>query len=390
LLFGGSRSGKSFILVYALFVRALKSKSRHVIFRHRFNHAKSSLWYDTIMKVRDLEVFKKIPIVENKTDWFLEFPNGSTIWLAGLDDKDRTEKILGNEYSTIFFNEISQIGYNEVMMGITRLSENSGLPLKAYYDCNPPSPKHWAYKLFVQNVHPVSNQIVKKDNYLCMRMNPDDNRENIADGYISELENLPERHRRRFLLGEWVDDVEGALWTSAIIDRNRVNELPEMRRIVIAVDPAVTSNEDSDETGIIVCGKGYDDEYYVWEDHTGKFTPRQWAERVVFNYHKNKADAIIGEVNNGGDLVEANIRTVDQNVKYIAVHASRGKAIRAEPVSGLYEQNKVHHVGSLPKLEEEQITWNVKSDKSPNRIDALVWGITELMGGAKKNTNYWA
>ena len=379
LLYGGSRSGKTAIFIYSVLVRACKVHSRHAILRYRFNHAKASLWHDTIPKIMELTGLDKIAKFNN-SDMFIEFPNGSTIWLGGLDDKDRTEKILGNEYSTIYFNEISQIDYDSILIGLTRLAENSGLKNKAFFDCNPPSPTHWAYKFFIKGKDPKSEKSVNSELIGHMLMNPEHNKDNLPDNYIEDtLENLPERQRKRFLLGEWVQDIEGALWNHELIERSRVDELPDMVRVVVAIDPAVTSNKNSDETGMIVCGKGSDGNCYILEDLSGTYTPNEWAKRAVFAYHKHMADVVIGEVNNGGDLVKTVIRSKDAMVNYKDVRASKGKFTRAEPIQGLYEQNKVKHYGNLTKLEEQMTSWQPESNFSPDRLDAMVWGVTDLM-----------
>lgn len=381
LLRGGSRSGKTLISIYSIFIRALKKPSRHVIFRFRFNHAKASIWYDTMPKLLELMKLNSSLYKLNKQDLFIEFANGSTIWIAGLDDKDRTEKILGNEFSTIYFNECSQISYNSVLLAYTRLAENSGLINKTYFDCNPPPTTHWVYKLFMKGIDPVTNLPVDRNLYDTILMNPEHNLSNLPKGYIEEnLATLPDRQKRRFLNGEFVDDIEGALWKMDLIDKYREPVLTQLKRIVIAIDPAVTSNPDSDETGIIICGIDENNHGWVFDDVSGIYTPNQWAERAVFAYNKYDADRVIGEVNNGGDLVEANLRTVNKNISYIPVHAFKGKYLRAEPVAALYEQGKVHHVGNLSKLEDEMTTWDASSgQRSPNRLDALVYGLTYLM-----------
>jgi phage terminase large subunit-like protein len=210
-------------------------------------------------------------------------------------------------------------------------------------------------------------------------MNPDDNIENISEEYIKELSNLPRRKKKRFLDGEFADDSEGALWDDDMINRNRVKEPPPMKRIVIAVDPAVTSRDDSDETGIIVCGASFNNHFYILEDQTGTYTPTEWAEKVVFLFKKWQADRVVAEVNNGGDLVETVLRTIDKTIPYHGVHATRDKLTRAEPVSALWEQNLAHHVGEFTELELEMTSWEAKKgEKSPNRIDATVWGANEL------------
>lgn len=156
----------------------------------------------------------------------------------------------------------------------------------------------------------------------------------------------------------------------------------DLTRVVIGVDPAVTSGENADLTGIVVAGKGVDGNWYVLEDLSCRLTPEGWARRVVNAYHAFKADRIIAEVNNGGELVEAVIRTVDRNVSYKSIHASRGKRVRAEPISSLYEQGRVFHIKPLPELEDQMCNYVPDDyDGSPDRVDALVWAMTELSGG---------
>jgi phage terminase large subunit-like protein len=185
---------------------------------------------------------------------------------------------------------------------------------------------------------------------------------------------------RQELLGEYLAANEHALWTPEVIDDHRVKTAPrDLRRIVVAVDPAVTAHKDSDETGIVVCGIDYQGHGYVLSDRTLKGSPHQWGKMSVAAYHRYQADAIVVEVNNGGDLVEANIRGLDKRVKVKSVRASRGKVTRAEPVAALYERGLIHHVGEHAKLEEQQTNWDPMSAKSPDRIDALVWGFHELL-----------
>ena len=175
-------------------------------------------------------------------------------------------------------------------------------------------------------------------------------------------------------------DAEGALWKRAVIDSLRVAKAPDLLRIVVAIDPAVTSKADSDETGIIVSGLGVDQHGYLLEDCSGIYSPSEWASKAVQAYYRWQADRIIGEVNNGGDLVQVNIRTVDLDVPYTSVYASRGKRVRAEPVAGLDEQGRIHHVGEHPMLEDQMVTWEPsKSTWSPDRVDARVWAFWSLM-----------
>lgn len=383
LLFGGSQSGKTFILLYAMVVRALKHKSRHLILRLHFNHVKTSIWHDTLPTVLNLKCPGLLPpSAWNKSDFFVSFPNGSEIWIGGLDDKQRTDKILGTKYSTVFFNECSQMTYDSIQTALTRLAENSGLTNRAYYDCNPPRKKHWAHVMFLDKKEPESEQLYPRPElYGSLLMNPVDNKENLSEDYFETLNGLSRRKRERFVLGLWRDTVEGALWDEK--DILRLSEKPSMDRIVIGVDPATTSGEKSDETGIIVAGKA-SDKFIVLEDLSGRYKPNKWAEVVIGAYNEWKADRVIGEANNGGDMVESTVRTADKDVSFTKVWASRGKAVRAEPVEALYEQGRGFHCGVFPELEDQMCSWEQGKTKaemgfSPDRMDAMVWAATALM-----------
>lgn len=388
LLYGGSRSGKSFIIICAIILRALKAPgSRHLIVRFAFNHAKQSLWYDTIPKVLEL-CFPGVNPSLNKSDWFLEFSNGSQVWVGGLDDKERTEKVLGNEYSTIFINEASQVSYLSYTTVLTRLAQNTSLVNRVYIDCNPPSTQHWLYKLFVQHVNPESNESIDGSLFSSMRMNPDDNLANLPPDYIeSVLNTLSHRQQKRFRYGEFVDDVEGALWKYDMIDKYRVNTVPELVTIVTAIDPSGSDKQTSDEAGIVTAGIDRNGHGYVLDDVSGILSPNQWATYGIRNLIKWEGNYIVAENNNGWDMVKTIIYNIDNSVKVRSVTASRGKVTRAEPVVGLYERGMVHHVGTLPKLEDQMVTWDSRESKiSPGRIDALVWALTELM--CKKQQNF--
>lgn len=380
MLHGGSRSGKTFILIRAMCIRAMKvAGSRHIIFRFRFNHVKQSVFMETLPKVLQV-CFPDVPVKWNREDYFITFPNGSEIWISGLDDKDRVEKVLGKEYSTIYFNESSQIPYHSVSMAETRLAQKTELVNKVYFDCNPPTKTHWLYAYFFLKINPETKvPHPKPELYAEMQMNPDGNAENLPDDYIETvLGALSERKMRRFKNGEWLDDNPNALWQREVIESLRVQQHPTLVRVVTGVDPAVTSGSDSADTGIVTAGLDAAGHYFVLADNTLHGSPNEWGMAVVMAHHKHQGDRVIGEVNNGGDLVEANLRTVDRNIPYTGVRATRGKAVRAEPVAALYEQGKVHHVGTFPELEDQMCSWQ-PGEKSPDRLDALVWAITDLM-----------
>jgi phage terminase large subunit-like protein len=188
-----------------------------------------------------------------------------------------------------------------------------------------------------------------------------------------------------------LEDVPGALWQREWIDRDRVEKAPDLVRIVVAIDPAVTSGEDADETGIIVAGKGRDGHGYVLDDGSGRYPPHEWAAKAVKLYRERTADRIVAEVNNGGEMVKGTIHAIDPLVPFKSVHASRGKVVRAEPISAFYEKRMVHHVGSLAELEDQMCGFTSDFDRrsagySPDRVDALVWALTELLGGAQVYT----
>lgn len=213
-LFGGSRSGKTFILIYAIIIRASKEKSRHAIIRHRFNAVKRSVWRDTLPKVLRL-CFPKLKPKWNNTDFILELPNGSEIMMLGLDDAERTEKILGLEFSTIYFNESSQIDYSSVQTAISRLAEKNELKKRVWFDFNPPKKNHWSYYLFIKKLEPIDGIPLKSPNdYDSLKMNPKQNLENIDADYIALLEGMPEKERARFLDGEFTDESDGQAYYS--------------------------------------------------------------------------------------------------------------------------------------------------------------------------------
>ncbi len=397
LLFGGSRSGKTFENLRIEAIRALAApKSRHAVLRFRFNSVKTSIVFDTFPKMMSI-CFPEVEYNLSKTDWYAELPNKSEIWFGGLDDKERTEKILGQEYVTIFLNECSQISYGARNIAVTRLAQSctykrdgkeKKLRLKMLYDCNPPSKGHWTYKLFKKGIDPDSKQPVDKDDFKCMSMNPMHNKENLPDTYIKTLESLPSRLKLRFLEGLFGDVTEGALWTLEGIETYRqLNDLPDMQRIVIAVDPSGSDDVDNmhnDAIGIAVCGLGVDGNGYLLEDITVKAGPATWGNVATTAYDRWSADLVVGEANYGGAMVKHVIQTSRRNTPYKSVTASRGKVVRAEPVSALAEKGRIRHAGNFPDLEDELCAFTTAGyigGDSPNRADAYVWGFTELFGG---------
>lgn len=208
-----------------------------------------------------------------------------------------------------------------------------------------------------------------------------DNAENLAPSFLESIRDKYEGTRlgRQELFAEILEDVPGALWT---LDLIVIEAMLESQRTVVAVDPAVTNTEDSDETGIVVVSRGTDGLYYVREDYSCKDSPLGWAKRAVAAYHELQADRLVYEANQGGDVVADLIRQIDGNVALKAVSAKVGKRLRAEPIAALYEQGKVFHVKHLTRLEDQMVTWVADDPKSPDRLDALVHGLTELAGSS--------
>jgi phage terminase large subunit-like protein len=235
---------------------------------------------------------------------------------------------------------------------------------------------------------PLIKDLLARESTHVLRSTTFDNEANLATEFIEDILQRYEGTRlgRQELYAELLADTEGALWTRDMIEDNRVMEAPltnALKRIVVAIDPAASAGEHSNHTGIIVAALAANGHCYVLEDATVKASPAQWAAKAVECYQRHKADRIIAESNQGGEMVRHTIATVNRNVPVRLVHATRGKFTRAEPVAALYEQGKIHHVGGFAKLEDQLCTWTVDDD-SPDRLDALVWAVSELMlNGAK-------
>ena len=215
-----------------------------------------------------------------------------------------------------------------------------------------------------------------------------ENREHLSEAALRGLQARygGTRLGRQELEGELLEDIEGALWTRSVLDETRLrhrDEAPDLARIVVGVDPAVTSKPGSDEHGIVVCGMDAEGHGYVLGDFSLQGTPNTAVRRAIQAFNAHEADLIVGEVNNGGDFIESLVRTVSADVPYKSVRATRGKLLRAEPVSALYEQKRVHHVGALPELEDQMCDWTPLDLDSPDRLDAMVWAMTEMfqLGG---------
>lgn len=300
----------------------------------------------------------------------LVWPNGAKSLIFTADEPER---LRGKQHQKTWADEVGSWRYrdawDQMVMGL-RLGDNPQAVVTST-----PRPTDLVKEIIADPTTLVTNGTTY------------DNKANLAASFFSRIIKKYEGTRlgRQELNAELLTDNPGALWKREQIDDLRLSRgvVPaSLSRIVIGVDPAVTSNEDSDETGIVVAARDYREEphFYIFADESKTMaTPDQWAQAVVETYKSFSADRVIGEVNNGGDLVEAVIRNKMPLISYESVRASRGKAVRAEPIAALYEQGRVHHVGTFAKLEDQMCDWDpALSEKSPDRVDALVWALTAL------------
>lgn len=304
----------------------------------------------------------------------ISWPNGVQAFAYSADEPER---LRGPQHHGGWIDEVAAFQYPETFTQF-KLGFRLGNDLRCVITTTPkPCP-------VVRDLMKMADRGVA----VVVRGSTHENRKNLAEDFFQDIisEYAGTRLGRQEIEGELLEDTPGALWNTALLDRTRVREaLPAMVRVVVAIDPSVTSNEGSDECGISVVGKGVDGDGYVLEDLSGVMTPNEWAQTAISAYHRHSADVIVGEANNGGDLVGNTILALDPAVPFRKVNASRGKHVRAEPISLLSEQNRFHLSGNFPKLEEQLCA--MASDGytgrgSPDRLDAMVWGATEALLGA--------
>ncbi len=313
--------------------------------------------------------------VYNPSKRLLTFPNGSIILLFSADEPNR---LRGLQHHWAVCDELASWRYddswNQLLLGL-RLGTNPRVAI-----ATTPRPVK------------VVRELIKDPTCHVTRGSTYDNAANLAPQFLEAIIHRYKGTRlgRQEIEGQVLDDAPGALWKRDNIDAHRVTAFPDLVRVAVAVDPAASANEGSDETGIVVCGVDKAGEGYVLDDVSLIGSPVEWARQAIAAFHRHKADRLLAEVNNGGDMVEHTIRTVDRNISFKQVRASRGKAVRAEPVAALYEQGKIHHVGAFAELEDQLCGWTPDSGDSPDRLDALVWAFTELMvDGRRWQSGTW-
>jgi phage terminase large subunit-like protein len=343
--------------------------------------ARVALVAETAADARDVMVEGESGILASAPPWFrpkyepskrrLTWPNGAVATTYSADEPDQ---LRGPQHDFAWADELAKWRYpdawDQLCFGL-RLGDDP----RAVVTTTP-------------RPTPIVKALIADPLCVTVRGSTLENRANVARQWLADILRKYEGTRlgRQELDAEILDDAPGALWKREQIDADRVHAFPSLLRIVVAIDPSVSSDAEESETGIVVAGLGEDGHAYVLADGSlVRPTPEEWGASAIALYNTHQADRVVGEVNNGGDLVEANIRAVarDQSIAFKQVRASRGKQVRAEPIAALYEQHRVHHVGLLPILEDQLCQWEPgMSAWSPNRLDALVWALTELdLGG---------
>jgi hypothetical protein len=345
----------------------------------------------------------------NRTDYTWTFTNGSVLRFISLANEGDEQNYKSVEFDLLLFDEVTELSESQYTYMLSRVRSARGYRAHSIATANPEGRGYrWVKNRFVSpprsdlgpgDEMPTAGQSWSPplmENGLVIDRQPPraflpatvfDNPGLLESNptYIQQLKSLPDSRLRRALLdGDWtaMDQIPGALWNHTLIDEHRIQSQPELLRIVIGVDPTGSSSAGADECGIVAAGLGADGRYYVMRDYSAVASPSQWAGRVVTLYDELSADKIVLERNFGGDMVESNLRNIRKSLPIKMVTASRGKALRAEPIAALYEQGKVSHVGRLMELEDQLCTWTQMSGWSPDRLDALVWCMTELSTGS--------
>jgi len=299
----------------------------------------------------------------------LTWPNGA---IATLYSAEEPKRLRGPQHDAAWCDELAAWQYMQdtwdmLMFGL-RLGDNPRAVVTTT-----PKPKA------------LLKTLLKDPHTHATRGSTYDNLPNLAPQFADQIIQRYKGTRlgRQELFGELLEDVEGALWLRSWLDESRADNAPDLQRVVVAVDPAATSGPDSAETGIVVAGQGIDARWYVLADRSCRLSPDGWGRRAIAAFDEFQADRIVGEANNGGEMVEHVLRTIHKTLPYQSVHASRGKIVRAEPIAALYEQGRVSHVGLFSELEDQLCSYTGERDESsPDRMDALVWALTELSAGA--------
>ena len=418
LLYGPSGSAKSFTIMLLIVLRAMAAPgSRHMIYRDTRTNCEQTLFEKTLHEVLD-NVFPTLKQTEGfnigLSDLSVTLPpvNGksSMIFFGGLDE-NRADKMLGDEFAGVWFNECNAFAYAQISKLYSRLRQKITMvdgrimKNKMFFDCNPRWFTDWDYRAFIEKVNPATGDTWEKpDQWAALFMDTIHNQQNLSDDYIDSLKLGTPEDVQRFFTGYWSNSSTNSLFTPAIISEHRqkkpktdsgremtsketLNFLKDigvqLERVIVACDPAVTNNKNSDETGISVAAVDVDGHAYILDDLSLRGTPDEVCRTVVDAYHAWGASLIVFEKNQGGLWLDSALRKTWQHAPLQFVDANRttgGKQSRAEPVSLMYKEGFVHHVGTLQKLEEQMTQFGNKgASKSPDRMDAMVWAVTKLL-----------
>ena len=381
---GGRASAKSFHVATFL-VDLMCRNEEHVILYTRYTMSSASIsiipeFKDKIDRLVLYDVFRtNTADIENTQ-------TNSKILFRGIKTSsgNQTAKLKSIEGLTTFvIDEAEEFVDEESFETILYSIRKKGVSNRVIIVLNPCYKNHWIYRRFFKIPNVNFDYNGEKNGVCYIHTSYLDNIKNLNRSFSNHAHKVKfaniEKYNHLFL-GHWTDGSTNALWKMGImIDPYRVNEHPELKRIVIAIDPSVSSTGRQDECGIGAAGIGFDNHYYILSDISGMFSPAEWGRVAVGEYKNKHADNIIAESNQGGDLVKMNIKNIDNTVPVKLVRATRGKILRAEPIAALYEDGKVHHVGNFPHLELEMTTYTGSTNEaSPNRLDWLVWALTDL------------
>lgn len=406
LLLGGSGSGKSANIIKFILGRALVAPyCKQILFRYEQNKARSHLWDGIFAKTLRGEFGNNYRLdprfTLNKAEMSLTFANGSMIKVAGISDKgkDNLDKLLGDEYITVYFDEASEFAWRHFDQFKTRMREVAPIlktdgeklnPLIVLSE-NPPRMSHFTYQSWFKGINPEDGKpIAEPEQYKALQMNPRDN-PHLPDHYLKTLMALRGLRRKRFWEGEFMNDAEGALWMHEDIkwppDTPEYTHPDFHKASVIGLDPAISSDEASNQTGIILLSEKTNGHIVVEEDLTGQYSPQEWAERVCRLSRANGLCPVVAEVNQGGDMVSRVIQSHDPGVSVRQVYADRSKAQRAIPVAQEYAQERVFHRRDFPRLIDQMLSMTdleYTGTDSPDNLDALCHAVAYLRGWTRK------
>lgn len=374
LITGGRGSGKSYSV--ALFLLNLTYEPDNIVLFTRWTmiSAHISIIPEFLDKIEVMGVGADFEVMQNE---ITNIRTGSKILFRGIKTSQGTatanlKSISG--VTTLVIDEAEELVDEDVFDRIDLSIRAKDIPNRVILVMNPSYKTHWIYERWIKTGDREDTTYIHTT-YLH-------NKNNLSESFLQQAERVKNTNIDRYnhlFLGDWLDDAEGMLWNRQVIDRARITTKPDLTRIAVSVDPAASANMDSDETGIVVVGRDSQGKGYVLEDLSGRYSPSEWGAVIAQAVKNWKADCIVAEKNQGGDMVENVIRQHDKTSRVILVTATKGKYVRAEPIYSLYEQNKVFHVGNFPILERQMISFNPEKGESPDRADALVWGFTELM-----------